>query len=50
MEECLTIFWWKLSESGRWMEGVRNVLKVGERNKSVKEWAYQESLHGNMRC
>ena len=26
--------------------GVRNVLKVSELNKSVKERAYQESLHG----
>ena len=28
------------------MEGVRNVLKVSELNNSVKERAYQESLHG----
>ena len=28
------------------MEGVRNVLKVSELNYSVKERAYQESLHG----
>ena len=28
------------------MEGVRNVLKVNELNHSVKERAYQESLHG----
>ena len=28
------------------MEGVRNVLKVSELNHSVKERAYQESLHG----
>ena len=27
------------------MEGVRNVLKVSELNHSVKETAYQESLH-----
>ena len=27
------------------MEGVRNVLKVSELNNSVKERAYQESLH-----
>ena len=28
------------------MEGVRNVLKVNELDKSVKERAYQESVHG----
>ena len=28
------------------MEGVRNVLKVSEVNKSVKERAYQKNLHG----
>ena len=28
------------------MEGVRNVLKVSELNRSVKERAYQESLRG----
>ena len=28
------------------MESVRNVLKVSELNHSVKERAYQESLHG----
>ena len=28
------------------MEGVRNVLKLSELNKSMKEWTYQESLHG----
>ena len=28
------------------MEGVRNVLKVSELNKSEKEWAYQVSLYG----
>ena len=28
------------------MEGVRNVLKVSELHHSVKERAYQESLHG----
>ena len=28
------------------MDGVRNVLKVSELNYSVKERAYQESLHG----
>ena len=28
------------------MECVRNVLKVSELNNSVKERAYQESLHG----
>ena len=28
------------------MEGVRNVLNVSELNHSVKERAYQESLHG----
>ena len=27
------------------MEGVRNVLKMSELNNSVKERAYQESLH-----
>ena len=32
------------------MEGMRNVFKVAELNKSVKELAYQESLRGNMRC
>ena len=34
------------TESGGRMEGVRNVLKVSELNKSVKEHAYQESLRG----
>ena len=29
-----------------WMDGVRNVLKVSELNKRIKEMAYQESLHG----
>ena len=29
------------------MEGVRNVFKVSELNHSVKETAYQESLHVN---
>ena len=33
------------SGAGR-MEGVRNVWKVSELNNSVKERAYQESLHG----
>ena len=28
------------------MEGVRNVLKVSELNKSVKERAYRESFSG----
>ena len=28
------------------MEGVRNVLKVSDLDNSVKERAYQESLHG----
>ena len=28
------------------MEGVRNVLKVSELNRSVKERAYQERLRG----
>ena len=28
------------------MEGVENVLKVGELNNRVKEGAYQESLRG----
>ena len=28
------------------MEGLGNVLKVSELNNSVKERAYQESLHG----
>ena len=32
--------------SAGWKEGVRNVLKVGELNNSVKERAYQESLRG----
>ena len=36
--------------SARRMEGVRNVLKVSELNHSVKERAYQESFHGNMKC
>ena len=33
--------------------GVRNLLKVSEKNKSVKEWAYQETLCGKyevLRC
>ena len=34
-----------LRSAGR-MEGERNVLKVSEHNNSVKERAYQESLHG----
>ena len=46
MEECLTIFGGSSAEIGRWMEGVRNVLKVSEVNNRLKEWAYQESLHG----
>ena len=41
----------RLKVVGSWrsegrMEGVRNVLKVSELNDSVKERAYQESLHG----
>ena len=49
--DSLTNFWWKLLKLvGGWrsagrMEGVRNVLKVSELNNSVKERAYQESLH-----
>ena len=35
-----------LTESGRWMEGVRNVSKMSEMSNSVKEIAYQESFHG----
>ena len=27
-------------------EGVRSALKGSKPNKSMKEWAYQESLHG----
>ena len=33
-------------EHCRRMKSVRNVLKVSELNNRVKEWAYQESLHG----
>ena len=35
-----------LTESGRTMEGVRNLLKVSKLISCVKEWAYQESLSG----
>ena len=35
-----------MERSGRRMESVRNVLKVSELNKSVKEQAYQESFRG----
>ena len=39
--------------SARRMEGVRNVLKVSELNKSMKEWAYQVTLRAKyevLRC
>ena len=35
-----------MERSARRMEGVGNVLKVSELNNTVKERAYQESLHG----
>ena len=49
MEECLTIFWWKVvggRRSARRMEGIKSVLTVSELNRSEKERAYQESLRG----
>ena len=55
--DCLTIFLVEalLKLVGGWrragrMEGVRNVLKVSELNKSVKERAYQRAYVENMKC